>query len=727
SLAYSPGVAAASTAIANDPAAADELTVRSNLVGVISNGTAVLGLGSIGALASKPVMEGKAVLFKQFAGINVFDIEVDETNVDTFCTIVKALEPTFGGINLEDIKAPECFEIESRLREMMQIPVFHDDQHGTAIIVASAFINAMHLQEKQIGDVKIVCSGAGAAALACLDMLCAVGAKREHITVLDREGVVYEGRSHAMDRYKARYATTSTARSLDEAIKDADVFLGLSAPGVLKAETVATMAPSPLVMALANPEPEIRPEIVQKVRPDAICATGRSDYPNQVNNVLCFPFLFRGALDAGATAINEAMKLAAARAIAELARKESAAELGRAYGDKIYRFGPDYIIPKPFDPRLILEIAPAVAKAACESGIARRPIADFDEYRKSLIRYVYRSGTAMKPIVDRAQNAPRRVVYADGEDERILRAVQIVVDEGLAKPILIGRREVVGERIKRYGLRLQIDHDFELCDPQSDPRYREYWMLYHKLMGRKGVSREYARMVVRTRTVVIASLMLLRGEADAMLCGLVGQYHRTVEHVRNIIGCAKGMSNLYTMNMLVLDSGTVFIADTHVVFTPSVEELAEMTRLAAQKVRDFGLEPKVALLSHSNFGSSHHPDIERIRQAVQLIQNQCPDLAIEGEMHADTALDEQLRSQFLAEGRLDGAANLLIMPSLDAANIGYNLVKMLANGLSVGPIMLGAGMPLHVMTSAITTRGVVNMTVLAVDDANHYQYAGAGS
>ncbi len=718
SLAYSPGVAEACLAIVEDSKQAQEVTARANLVGVISNGTAVLGLGNIGALAAKPVMEGKAVLFKKFAGIDVFDLEIDEPDIDRFCNAVRALEPTFGGINLEDIKSPECFEIEKRLKEEMSIPVFHDDQHGTAIIVASAFMNAMHLQNKKPEQVKLVCSGAGAAALACLDILVELGVNRKNIIVLDIDGVIYSDRKKSMDPYKVRYATKTAIRTMDDAIEGADIFLGLSAPKVLSGAQVKKMAPSPLIMALANPEPEIRPEEVRKVRNDAICATGRSDYPNQVNNVLCFPFLFRGALDVGASVINMEMKIAAAKAIALLARKEAAAELKNAYNEQERKFGPGYIIPSPFDPRLILEIAPAVAQAAIESKVARNPIGDMDAYRNDLGYYVYRSGAALRPLFDRAKNNPRRVVYADGEDERVLRAVQVVVDEGIAFPILIGRRVVVASRIERYGLRLVLDEDVELCDPESDPRYKEYWKLYHHLCARKGASVDYAKAAVRTRAFVIACLMLYKGEADAALGGLVGQYKRYVRDVRDIIGCMDGLRGLYAMNMLILESGTIFIADTHVINNPEPDQLAEMVYLATQKVKEFGLDPKVALLSHSNFGSDANNDSERMCKAVELIHQKYPDIAVEGEMQADTALDQNLRGQFLTKGRLNGSANLLIMPNLDAANIAYNMVKILADGQPVGPIMLGAKRPIHIMTTAATSRSIINLTAIVVDDAN---------
>lgn len=714
SLAYSPGVAAACREIERDPAEAASLTARGNLVGVISNGTAVLGLGAIGPLASKPVMEGKAVLFKKFAGIDVFDIEVDQTDVDKFCDVVAALEPTFGGINLEDIKAPECFEIERRLRERMNIPVFHDDQHGTAIIVSAAVYNALELIDKKFEDIKIVASGAGAAALACLAMLEAMGAKRENIWVTDIDGLVYEGREQ-MDQYKGIYAKDTDLRTLDDVIEGADVFLGLSAPNVLKQGMVKRMAEAPIILALANPNPEILPEEAQEARPDAIVATGRSDYPNQVNNVLCFPFIFRGALDVGATTINEEMKVAAAKGIAALARREVSEIVAKAYG-KTGGFSKEHLIPKPFDPRLILEIAPAVAKAAMDTGVATRPIEDFEAYRTQLESFVYRSGTVMKPIFDRAIADPKRVVFAEGEEERVLRAVQFVVDDGIARPILIGRRKVVSNRIERLGLRLRIDEDFELCDPEDDPRFKDYWTEYHSLTDRKGVSPELARETVRTRTTVIGTLMLRMGQADALICGTIGRYRDHLKYVRRVIGVKEGTYDLSTINMLVLDKGIYCFADTHVSFDPSAREVAEMAVLAAEEVKRFGIEPKVALLSHANFGSSDSPTSLKMREAVAILQSET-DLEVEGEMHADTALDEALRATLLPDNKLSGAANLLIMPNLDSANIAYNAVKMLGDGLSVGPIMVGAARPVHVLTTSVTARGIVNMTAVAVVDA----------
>ncbi len=716
-LAYSPGVAAACDAIAADPTQAAELTARANLVAVITNGTAVLGLGAIGPLAAKPVMEGKAVLFKTFADIDVFDIEVAEQNPDRLVEIVAALEPTFGGINLEDIKAPECFEIERRLRERLRIPVFHDDQHGTAIIVAAAIVNGLKVVGKRIEDVRLVASGAGAAALACLDLLVDLGLPLEHITVTDIAGVVYEGRTELMDAHKVRYARKTAARCLDEVIDGADIFLGLSAPGVLKPEMVARMAARPLIMALANPVPEIMPEQVDEVRSDAIIATGRSDYPNQVNNVLCFPFIFRGALDVGATQINEAMKIACVHALADLAQAEMSDIVAAAYGGKSLRFGPDYLIPRPFDPRLIVELASAVAKAAMESGVATRPIEDLHAYRQKLSQFVFRSGLVMKPIFESARRTPQRVVYAEGEEERVLRAVQTVVNEGLAKPILIGRRRVVASRIERYGLRLRIGIDFELVDPQQDRRFREYWTLYHGIMERKGVSPEYAQTIVRTRNTVIAALMVKRGEADAMICGVVGRFSRHLGQVVDVIGLRPGVSHAAALSVLILPRGTFFLTDTQVTPDPTAEQLAEATLLAVEAVRRFGLPPKVALLSHSNFGSSDTPSARKMRQALELIRAQAPDLEIEGEMHGDSAVIEDVRQRLFPNSRLKGQANLLVMPNLDSANIAFNLLKSTGSGLSIGPILLGIGLPAHIVTPAISVRGIVNMTAVAAVEA----------
>jgi malate dehydrogenase (oxaloacetate-decarboxylating)(NADP+) len=723
SLAYSPGVAAACTAIAEDPAEAANLTVRGNLVGVITNGTAVLGLGAIGPLASKPVMEGKAVLFKKFAGIDVFDIEVAELDADRFVQVVAALEPTFGGINLEDIKAPECFEIEAQLRERMNIPVFHDDQHGTAIIVAAAIYNGMRLLNKDLDKVKLVTSGAGAAALACLNQLVSLGIRRENIWVTDILGVVYEGRAEQVDRWKAPYAQETEARTLAEVIDGADIFLGLSAPGVLKPDMVKRMADRPLIMALANPLPEIMPNEARKASPKAIICTGRSDFPNQVNNVLCFPYIFRGALDVGATEINEEMKLAAVKAIADLAMAEPSEVVAKALGSEALVFGADYLIPSPFDPRLILQIAPAVARAAMESGVATRPIDDFDAYLEKLSRFVFRSGTIMKPIVSRAKHDPKRVIYAEGEDARTLRAVQVVLDEGLARPIIIGRPHVIATRIKKLGLRIQAGRDFELIDPQHDRRYDEFWGAYHGIMERKGVSPKLARNVVRTAPTVIAALALKLGYADAMICGLEGGYHDNLKHVIRIIGLAKGVRDISALSLLILNHGSYFLADTHVTVDPSAEELAEMTVLAAEHVRRFGIEPRIALLSHSNFGSSQTACAAKVRQALAILHENHPELEVEGEMRGDTALDEKLRERLFPNTRLSQSANLLIMPSLDAANIALSLVKVLSDGLPVGPALMGTAMPAHVLSSSVTARGVVNMTAVAVVDAQDHATA----
>ena len=716
-LAYSPGVAAACEAIAEDAATASSYTARGNLVAVVTNGTAVLGLGAIGPLASKPVMEGKAVLFKKFAGIDVFDIELDALDPERFVDVVAALEPTFGGINLEDIKAPECFEIEAALRERMNIPVFHDDQHGTAIIVGAAIYNGLRLVGKAIEEVKLVTSGAGAAALACLDLLVSLGVKRENIWVTDILGVVYEGRTEQMDRWKARYAQATDARSLGEVIDDADVFMGLSAPGVLKPGMVKRMADKPIIMALANPTPEIMPEEAKEARPDAIIATGRSDYPNQVNNVLCFPYIFRGALDVGATTINEEMKLACVKAIADLATKEPSEVVAKAMGGEGRSFGPDYVIPSPFDPRLILEIAPAVARAAMDSGVATRPITDYPAYCQNLERFVFRSGMIMKPIFQRAKEDPKRVIYAEGEDERVLRAVQVVVDEGLAQPILVGRPEVVSVRARRLGLRIKPGDDIDLINPQDDPRFRTYWTTYHELMQRKGISPEAAQEIVRTRNTVIAALAVKLGDADAMLCGTSGRFKRNLEHVGDVLGKAEGTQDFSALSLVILSSGSHFIVDTHVTTDPSAEELAEMTVLASHHIRRFGLQPKVALLSYSNFGSRNTPSPCKMRDAMAILHSRHPELEVEGEMHADAALSESIREKIFPNSKLKGAANLLVMPTLDAANIAFNMIKILGDGLSVGPILIGTAAPAHILTPSVTARGIVNMSAIAVADA----------
>ena len=725
-LAYSPGVAAASMLIVEDPNEAASVTARGNLVGVISNGTAVLGLGSIGPLASKPVMEGKAVLFKKFAGIDVFDIEVDETDVDRLVDIVAALEPTFGGINLEDISAPQCFEVEAKLRERMSIPVFHDDQHGTAIVLGAAIWNALKVVGKKIEDVRLVTSGAGASALACLDLLVSLGLSRENITVTDRKGVIYTGRVEHLDPYKARYAQDTDARTLADALVGADIFLGLSAPGVVKPAMVKKMAKAPIIMALANPTPEIMPELAREACSDAIIATGRSDYANQVNNVLCFPFLFRGALDVGATTINEEMKVACVKALAELAEAETSEVVQAAFGGQATTFGPEKLIPKPFDPRLIMELAPAVAKAAMDSGVATRPIEDFAQYRERLSQFVFRSGLLVKPLFDGARAAPKRVVYAEGEDERVLQAIQVAIDEGLARPTIIGRRFVVEKRMERLGLSVQIDRDFELIDPHNDPRYREYWTLYHELMARRGVSPDDAREVVRTSATVIAALMLKRNEADALICGATGRYHVHLKHVLDVIGRREGVGDVSALTAMVLANGTYFLADTHVSPSPTTEEIVELALLAADSVRRFGAEPKLALLSHSNFGSSDTESALKMRRATAILQRDYPELQIEGEMHADAALDEGIRMQAYPDTRLKGSANLLIMPTLDASNIALNLTRVLGQGISVGPMLIGVAQPAHVLDTSVTARGIVNMTAFAVVDAQAHEVATAG-
>jgi len=716
-LAYSPGVAAACEAIVEDPREAANMTARGNLVGVISNSTAVLGLGAIGPLASKPVMEGKGVLFKKFAGIDVFDIEIDETDAGKLVETIARLEPTFGGINLEDIKAPECFEVEEQLRERMNIPVFHDDQHGTAITAAAAIYNGLRLVGKRFEDVKLVTSGAGASAIACLDLLVSMGLQPKNIIATDRQGVIYKGRKEYMDPRKSVYAADTDARSLDEAIDGADIFLGLSAPGVLTPAMVERMADKPMIMALANPTPEIWPEEALAVKPDAIISTGRSDYPNQVNNVLCFPFIFRGALDVGATRINDEMKKACVRAIADLATLESSDVVVAAYGGKPLSFGADYLIPKPFDPRLITRIAPEVARAAMESGVATRPIEDFVAYRRRLSDYVFQSGLLMKPIFERASQNPKRVVYGDGEDERILQAVQLVIDDNLAKPILIGRRRVVEMRIERLGLRLDLDDDLELVDPENDTRFKEYWQLYHAIMERRGITPDRARQIVRTRNTVIAALMVRRGEADALLTGAVGKYHRQLDYVNEVLGRRVGVRNLAAMNAIISPKGTLFLCDTYVNQNPNAHQIAEMTILAADEIRRFGMQPKVALLSHSNFGTSDEGEARKMREALELIKDRDPALEVEGEMHGDAALNEEIRRRIFPNSQLEGQANLLIMPTLDAANIAFNLLKTVTDAVSIGPITLGMSRPAHILTPSVTVRGVVNLTALSSVEA----------
>jgi len=718
-LAYSPGVAAACEEIVRDPAQAGELTSRANLIGVITNGSAVLGLGAIGPLAAKPVMEGKAVLFKKFAGIDCFDIEINEQDPERLVEIIAALEPTFGGINLEDIKAPECFIVERKLRERLKIPVFHDDQHGTAIIVTAALLNGLKVVGKTLDAVKLVTSGAGAAALACLDLLVRMGLPIEHITVTDIHGVVFRGRSVEMDEDKARFARDTPARSLAEVMDGVDVFLGLSAGGVLKPEMVARMAARPLILALANPEPEIRPDAAKAVRPDCVIATGRSDYPNQVNNVLCFPFIFRGALDVGATTITMEMERAAVHAIAELAQAETSEQVALAYGIESLSFGPDYLIPKPFDPRLIARIAPAVAEAAMASGVATRPLENLEAYRASLAQFVYHSGLFMKPLYSAAKSAPRRVVYAEGEDERMLRAVQVVVDEGLAQPILVGRPSVIEQRLERLALRLRAGRDFEVVNPELDPRYRDYWMAYHRLTERKGVSPEHARLEMRLNTTLIGAMLLHMGEADGMLCGTSGSYATHLTVVDHVIGLRAGVHRFAAMNALLLPKRTVFICDTYVSQDPDAESLAEMTLLAAEEIRRFGLVPKAALLSASSFGSVDLPSARKMQRARQLIAERAPELEVDGEMQGDAALSEAIRLARLPNALLKGEANLLIMPTLDAANIAFNLLKVAAgDNVTIGPILLGAARPAHILTPSATARRIVNMTALTVVDAN---------
>jgi malate dehydrogenase (oxaloacetate-decarboxylating)(NADP+) len=718
-LAYSPGVAAVCEEIVRDPAQAVSLTARANLIAVITNGTAVLGLGAIGPLAAKPVMEGKSVLFKKFAGIDCFDLEIDERDPEKLVEIIAALEPTFGGINLEDIKAPECFIVERRLRARMRIPVFHDDQHGTAITVGAAVLNGLKVVGKELAQVKLVVSGAGAAALACLDLLVKMGLPPANITVTDIKGVVYRGRKEEMDEDKARYARDTKARTLDEVIGGADVFLGLSAGGVLKPPMVKKMAERPLILALANPEPEIRPELAREARPDCVIATGRSDYPNQVNNVLCFPFVFRGALDVGATTITTEMELAAVRAIAELAQAETSEQVAIAYGIESISFGPDYLIPRPFDPRLIARVAPAVAKAAMDSGVATRPIADLAAYRESLSQFVYHSGLIMKPLFAAAKASPKRIVYAEGEDERVLRAVQIVLDEGLAQPLLIGRPQVVEQRMERLGLRVRPGRDFNLVDPGDDPRYRDYWSTYHKLTERKGVSPEYAKIEMRRRATLIGAMLMHKGEADGMLCGTFGTHDLHLHYVDQVIGLAPGVRHYAAMNALVLPDRTLFICDTYVSADPDAEHIAEMTLLAAEEVRRFGLAPRVALLSASNFGSLELPSARKMQRALRILQERAPELEVEGEMHGDAALSEEIRLRVFPSSRLRGLANLLIMPTLDAANISFNLLKTAAgDGVTIGPILLGAARAVHILTPSATVRRIVNMTALTVVDVN---------
>ncbi|QXR36950.1 NADP-dependent malic enzyme [Alcaligenes aquatilis] len=719
SLAYSPGVASACMAIhAEGEEAAAKYTSRANLVAVVTNGTAVLGLGNIGPLAAKPVMEGKGCLFKKFAGIDVFDIELNETDPDKLVDIIAALEPTLGGVNLEDIKAPECFYIEKKLRERMSIPVFHDDQHGTAIISSSAVLNGLKIVNKSIADIKLVCSGAGAAAIACLDLLVALGVKQSNIFVADSRGIIWKGRDENMEPNKARYAQETDARTLADAMVDADVFLGCSAPGVLSADMVKTMADKPLILALANPEPEIRPEVAKAARPDCIIATGRSDYPNQVNNVLCFPFIFRGALDVGASVINEEMKLACVKAIAELAQVEQSDDMATAYGGEDLRFGPEYIIPKPFDSRLIVQIAPAVAQAAMDSGVAARPIEDMDAYRQKLIAMTYHTGPLMRPLYMQAKAAPKRIIYADGEDERVLRAVQTVVDEKLAQPILVGRPSVIDMRVKKAGLRLEAGKNVQIVDPEDDDRFTETWTAYYKLKAREGVTPDIAKAMIRKHNSLIGVMLLQRGDADGMICGVASNYDSQLNYVEQVIGLKKEAQTFAAMNVLMLPTQTLFVCDTHVNENPTAEQIADMTIQAAEEVRRFGVVPRVALLSHSNFGSRQTESSRKMAKARQILAERAPDLEVDGEMHADSALSEKIRLKAFPDSTLRGSANLLITPNLDAGNITYNMLKMTgSNGVAMGPILLGAARPIHILTTSATVRRIINMTALAVVDA----------
>ena len=712
SLAYSPGVAAACDEIVRDPATAYHYTSRGNLVAVITNGTAVLGLGDIGPLAGKPVMEGKGVLFKKFAGIDVFDIEVAERDRDKLVDIIAALEPTFGGINLEDIKAPECFYIEAKLRERMKIPVFHDDQHGTAIITGSAVLNGLRVVNKEIGQVKLVCSGAGAAAIACLDLLVSLGLDRGKVHITDSKGVVHSGRD-GLDPSKARYAQATAARELADIMPGADVFLGLSTAGVLKPEMVMAMARDPLILALANPIPEILPDVAKAARPDVIIGTGRSDYPNQVNNVLCFPFIFRGALDVGATAITDQMKLAAVRAIADLAHAEQSEVVTAAYGDEGLSFGPEYLIPKPFDPRLIVQIAPAVAQAAMDSGVATRPIADMETYAQTLSDFVYQTGLLMRPVFSVAKKHPARIIFCEGEDDRVLRAVQTVADEGIARPMLIGRPEVVEMRVARSGLRIRAGEHFELVNPDSDARYKELWQDYYNLTCRKGVGVEYAKREMRRRTTLIGAMLVRHGYADAMICGTFGKHSLHLRYIGEVIGRRDGINHYYAMNMIVLPKRTLFIGDTYVNYDPTAEQVAEMTLLASQEVKRFGLVPRVALLSHSSFGTEDTPTAVKMRRALEILRVEAPELEVDGEMHGDAALSDEIRAQVFPNSALKGQANLLVMPTLDAANIAFNLLKTAAgDGLTVGPLLLGAARPVHILTPTATVRRIANVAAL---------------
>ncbi len=720
-LAYSPGVAAPCEEIVKDPANSYKYTARGNLVAVISNGTAVLGLGNIGPLASKPVMEGKGVLFKKFAGIDVFDIEINETDPDKLIDVIAALEPTFGGVNLEDIKAPECFYIERKLREKMKIPVFHDDQHGTAIIVGAAILNGLKVVGKDLKQCKLVVSGAGAAALACLELIVDLGFPIENIFVTDLAGVVYKGRTELMDPDKERFAQDTPHRSLAEVIPDADIFLGLSAGGVLKPEMVAKMAPNPLILALANPNPEILPEDAKAVRSDVIIATGRSDYPNQVNNVLCFPYMFRGALDCGATTITREMEIAVVHAIADLAHAEQSDIVASAYGISNLSFGPEYLIPMPFDPRLLTHIAPAVAKAAMDGGVATRPIADLAAYAESLEQFVYRSGSFMKPLFQVAKSAPaelKRIVYAEGEDERVLRAVQVVVDEGLARPILVGRPAVLEQRIEKFGLRLKPGQHFDVINPDFDERYRDYWQTYHQMVMRKGVTQDMAKLAMRRRHTLIGAMMVHKGDADGMICGTYGTTHAHLEFIDKVLGMRPGANVYAAMNFIITEERQLAMVDTHVNENPTAEELAEITIMAAEELERFGITPRAALLSHSNFGTSNSESAQKMRAALALVQQKAPNLEVDGEMHGDAALDSKLRAKIMPQSTLKGDANLVVMPNIDAANIAYNLLKTAAgNGIAVGPVLLGCARPVHILTPSATVRRIVNMTALCVVDA----------
>ena len=719
-LAYSPGVAYPCELIKEDPSEAANMTARGNLVAVITNGTAVLGLGDIGPLAGKPVMEGKAVLFKKFADVDVFDIEIDEKDTDRLVDIIASLEPTFGGINLEDIKAPECFEVEARLKERLSIPVFHDDQHGTAIITAAATINALHIVGKDIKDVKLVASGAGAAGMACLDLLVNLGLSKDNVLVIDSSGVIYKGRENLGGR-KLDYARDTNKRTLEEAMFDADIFLGVSAAGVLSAEMVKTMADQPIIMALANPTPEIMPEVALAARPDAIVATGRSDYPNQVNNVLCFPYIFRGALDVGATTVNDEMQMACVNALAQLTRLEASDVSTAAYGGKPLQFGPDYLIPKPFDPRLLVHLAPATAQAAMDSGVATRPIEDMEAYREKLASFLWRTGLVMKPIFDVAKSDPKRVIYAEGETEVVLRAAQAVLDWGIAKPILVGRPKVIEDRIKRLGLRLDIEQDVEIVNPESDPRFWDYWTSYHALVERKGISPSAAKDILRTRTTVIAAIAVYRGDADALITGLVGRYNSKLDFLRDILGPQQGSKTAAALNVLNTDHGIYFICDTHVNPDPSAEEITEITLMAAKRVAMFGIKPRIALLSHSSFGSHDDASARKMRRAAELIAEAAPELEVEGEMSADMALSTAFQKQEFPSSRLSGPANLLVMPTADAAHITFNFARIVNDAVTIGPILMGLDYPAHVLDPSASVRRVINMTAFSVVEAQKYQ------